>query len=289
MVENASTSIAGEDLESGSNTSQSKIKQFALELNSKSLLITMERRLKNLELKLGKSERPGESVIAKSFELVKTIFTSWPALGFLFLILFFVPLRDTLNQLPQKIKSSTELNVTGIITLKASISEEAVRQGASELSTTLPNLSDGALRNLLVRDSAGHGGLVSHHMGGQGNKQIVAVSFPNKQTFDALDELRSLGLIELSGGEVSSSIRTNSYAIFQLFKEKYPGEAGVSDDKTKELWRLSKPLQLQSLNSPNISWKLTPLGSRAVDVVLQAIAKKLASEHAGRKQGTTNQ
>src|ERR1700730_4577022 len=81
-------------------------------------------------------------------EICRGVFGGWPALGFLFLLLFYTPLREALNAIPEKVKTAQEIGVLGV-SLKSTIQVEAAKLGASALSETIPRLSNAAIELLL--------------------------------------------------------------------------------------------------------------------------------------------
>jgi len=106
-------------------------------------------RLTAMEASLFKAGKdPSASKGRLMIDLCKVIFGGWPAFGFLFLILFFSPLRDALRSMAEKVRSADEIQV-GCVSLKTTIREVAVRSGATELSETVPALSSAATDLLL--------------------------------------------------------------------------------------------------------------------------------------------
>src|SRR5437763_1732689 len=101
-----------------------------------------------VEASLVKAGKHSNSKDRSAFlDLCKVVFGGWPALGFLFLLLFYSPLRDALNAIPDKVRTADEIGVLGV-SLKSTIRAEAARIGESKLSDTIPRLSSSAIELL---------------------------------------------------------------------------------------------------------------------------------------------
>lgn len=99
----------------------------------------MAQRLASVEEKFDKNRNPKPSKGPFLVELFKVIFGGWPVLGFLFLLLFYAPLRDALNAIPDKVRNAAEFGAFGV-SLKSTFQVEAAKLGAGKLSETIPGL-----------------------------------------------------------------------------------------------------------------------------------------------------
>lgn len=207
-------------------------------------------------------------------EFWRIVFSGWPALGFLFIILFYFPLRDALNAIPDKVKTADEIGVLGV-SLKSTIKKEAAKLGEVKLSETLPSLSNSAIE-LLLRAPRNGEGLVSYSPNDQ--HQPVKIHFPSPSVLTALSELQTQGLVDIetfgspqdrnvTGPEITESINK--------FRAAYPGTEEPSFDDGRATWILNSPLSRET-RIPEFSWKLSELGKKGVDVILKAVSTELA-------------
>ncbi len=149
-------------------------------------LALISQRLSDVEALL--KARPTESSSASKswLEFLKVLFSGWPAFGLLFMLLFYVPVRDAINAIPEKVKSADEIGVLGV-SLKNTIRVEAEKVGAIQLSETLPTLSPAAVE-FLLRASRDYNALVSF----------------SKQS-ELLKSIRTYARAILSAGDLSCS------------------------------------------------------------------------------------
>ncbi|HZH31661.1 MAG TPA: hypothetical protein VEY11_12935 [Pyrinomonadaceae bacterium] len=239
------------------------------------LLKDMTNRLGGLEATLsqpGNSE--GKSRSQFSLELARILLGGWPAFGFIFLILFYFPLRDALMAIPDRVKTADEIQLPGV-SLKSTIKKVAASQGLEGLGETIPKLSSPAIELLLRAPRRGES-LVSFTNADDRN-HYSAINFPSEPVRKALSELQGKGLIELEGGFGKSGTLdgTNLEGMWSELKKRYPGfeESSSGDDRIS--WKLSNPLPENTENSPLIMWMLTDTGSQAVDVILKAVSTQL--------------
>ena len=150
-------------------------------------------RLAVVEARLEKSAGSSGKLSNTLVEILKVFFGGWPALALLFLLLFYSPLRDALNAVPDKVKRADEIGVLGV-SLKSTIRVEAARLGANTLSETIPNLSPPAIE-LLMRAPRTKTPLISYRPNDK--NEYEAIFFPNSSVIAALSELQSKGLIEI--------------------------------------------------------------------------------------------
>jgi hypothetical protein len=71
----------------------------------------------------------------------------------------------------------------------------------------------------------------------------------------------------LTGPELSDRISS--------FEKQYPGTEKPYRN-TRITWTLTTPLEISSTKFPDLTWQLTDLGKKAVDVVISAVASELA-------------
>ena len=233
------------------------------------------RHLTELEHKV-EAQREAASRRGGSFlELLKILFSGWPAFALLFIVVFYFPLRDALNAIPDKVKGADELSVLGV-SLKSTIKKEAAKLGEIKLSETLPSLSSAAIE-LLLRAPRNGEGVVSYTPNDA--NQYVKIHFPSPSVLDALSELQAQGLVEIeafgptqnnrkvTGAEVTESINK--------FRAAHPGSEEPSFGDDRATWVLNSPLPREN-RIPEFSWKLSELGKKGVDVILKAVSTELA-------------
>lgn len=227
-------------------------------------------RLLSLEDKLGKNRDSGSNIKTNFIEFCKVVFGGWPALGFLFLLLFYSPLREALNAIPAKVKAAQEIGVLGV-SLKSSIQVEAARLGANNLSETIPRLSSAAIE-LLLRAPKDTGSLISYSPNDQ--RQYVAIHFPSSSVIDSMSELQPQGLIdvETEAGQVSG---LNTRKLIDDFRRMHPGSEEPSFVSGRITWKPKTPLP-RDTRLPMLTWQLTDLGKKAVEIILKAVSAELA-------------
>jgi hypothetical protein len=209
-----------------------------------------------------------------ALELLRILLGGWTVFGLLILILFYSPIRAALNQLPDKVKNANEIHL-GEFSLKGTIREEALRAGASELSESLPKLSNGAIELLLKTPTNNtHEGLIGYAENPAG--MVVSVSLPSPAIIQTLAELEKVGLIQIFGAGPAGGqpMRTSEIqGIIDDFRMKNPGHA--ADDSRPEVaaWALDHPVAPASM--PSINWTATDTGKQAIDIVVKAIAAEL--------------
>jgi hypothetical protein len=212
-------------------------------------------------------------------ELSKIIFGGWPALGLIFVVLFYAPLRDALNAIPDKVKGAQEIGVLGV-SLKSTIIAEAQRQGLTSLSTVIPTLSPEAIE-LLLRGSKGYNSLTAYTK--QENGGIDKVWLPAPKTLKALEELEAKELVSTQSrvrGSNQAGVESLRRAI-ALFKQDNPGEEGSYAAQDQIQWNLKTRKADGSDNRLDLSWGITDLGKQAVTLILRAVAVELSPKEKG--------
>jgi hypothetical protein len=205
-------------------------------------------------------------------ELAKAALGGWPAFGLVFLVLFYSPLRDAIKAIPEKVKTADEITALGV-SLKTSLKTEAERIGAVSLSQTLPSLSPAAVE-LLLRARPDSNSLVSYTMD---RDMISTVHWPSEQAFGTLEELERQGLVKTwasigSGDSPREGVPALRSEI-AAFRRNYPGSEDLVARQGEVSWKLQRQ---QKLNAPILSWQLTDLGKKAVDVILRAVSIQLS-------------
>ncbi|HBR2043231.1 TPA: hypothetical protein L9M98_004671 [Klebsiella pneumoniae] len=234
------------------------------------LLNDVSKRLSAIELSLSPSSNSEPSKPSLFIDILKILLGGWPAFGFIFLILFYFPLKDALNAIPAKVNSATEIGVMGI-SLKSTIQKEAEKLGSGYLSGAIPNLSTAEIKNLLLQTQSGYGGLITTTANVNARDLTTAVYLPTKETIDAFIELKRKGLLELNGDWKDTSDET--YEIIEKFKSNHPGTKKPGESSAEERWSLSKPDTIHDL--PSLTWHITPLGKKAIEIIVQSVAKEL--------------
>jgi hypothetical protein len=222
-------------------------------------------RMENLALRQVGEDKPKPGTF---LEMLRIIFGGWPALGLVFLVLFYGPLREALNAIPEKVKAAENIDILGV-SLKSTIREEAKRIGAAGLSETLPALSPEAVGKLL-RSSRIRNPLTAVDTN---DAKIIKVRFVDDKDLQSLEELEKQNLVEVvegsSAANAPSSFEKLRQAI-QDFKLKYPGTASKD---INGIWLLNTPTQAPS---PEFTYHLTEQGQKAVNVIINAISTELA-------------
>lgn len=233
----------------------------------------MAQRLASVEEQFQADPRANPPKSPFIIEFFKVIFGGWPALGLLFLVLFYSPLRDALNAIPEKVKTASEIGALGV-SLKSTFQVEAAKLGAGKLSETIPGLSGAAIERLL-RAPRNSESLVSYTEGSEGKARMIAINFPGLWEMDALSELEAQGLIALEShnGELLTGLGARE--MIDQFRKANPGHEDLSSNEDRVTWSLDKPL------APNafpimLQWRLTDLGRKAVEVILKAVSSELA-------------
>ena len=240
----------------------------------------MTQRLASVEEKFDKDRNAKPTKAPFLIELFKVIFGGWPILGFVFLFLFYAPLRDALNAIPEKVKMASEIGALGV-SLKSTVQNEAVKLGAGNLSETLPRLS-GAAIELLLRAPRNSESLVSsyeyydYYDGDDSNSNTSSerIEFPSSSEIDALSELEVQGLIELETRQEKITGNEARKVIDQFIKT-HPGRELRSTRYGRMLWEPAKRLG-ENEYPPPLTWELSDLGKKAVEVILRAVSTELA-------------
>ena len=268
---------SSDNYESHSHDSENNV-NFSLSIND------VSRRLSTIESILIKSSQL-PSKTTPIIEIFKILLGSWPVFGFLFLLLFYTSTLEILKVLPKKISSVKEFTVPGV-SFKLTIDDFANELGVESLSTTIPKLSPAALRCLLMQSQYGHSGLTTV-FGREEDNFTNRVSFPTQETINAFYELKSYGLVKInSSGWKSTPLET--YKGIETFKHTYPGIDKMADNSAQQIWEFNKNEIISDLmkNIPDLVWETTPLGSQAVEIIVQAIAKELAGKDEHRMKNS---
>lgn len=241
-------------------------------LNLVANLELIGRRLTDMESKLA-AKSSGSSKENQLLDLLKVALGGWPAFGLLFIILFYVPIRDAINTIPQKVKDAEEIGVLGV-SLKTTIRAEAERIGALQLSEVLPNLSAGAIE-FLLRGVAEQNSLISYSLDSKDPNLVTAFYIPSKQTLDALRELEAKKLITIRIGPSTQDRKVSDLEQeLASLQKRYPSSLELPSYYTDRIrLKLLTPVRAQPLN---LSWQQTDLGRSAVSIILKAVATQLA-------------
>lgn len=251
------------------------------------LLSQISERLTSLETQVIKAadSRPSKSPLI--LELSKIVFGGWPALGLVFLLLFFVPVRDALQAIPEKVRTADEIGLPGV-SLKSTLRSEASKSGVEALGDTLPTLSQGAIELLLRTDRNTRYGLVSRSSDSEG--RTIRVSFPSAQQLQLIGELEGKGLADVetdSSGKQRRGVDSLRAAI-EEFKKRHPGrgaaEFGSSD---RDSWTLDTPIRGDLEKEIQVFWGATDLGKQAIDVIFRAVGSALAPRPSGEQRKGT--
>lgn len=232
-------------------------------------------RLLSVEERLDKNRDAGSRKGATFIEFCKVVFGGWPALGFLFLLLFYSPLREALNAIPEKVKTAEEIGMLGV-SLKSTIQVEAAKLGESNLSATIPSLSSAAIE-LLLRAPRKLESLISYTYTANEQREYDAILFPSPSVVAAMSELQAQGLIEIEtyGRGTRKFTGANTRELIDEFRRTHPGREEPSFRDGRAIWKLNTPLP-RSTKIPMLTWQLTDLGKKAVEIILKAVSTELA-------------
>jgi len=231
----------------------------------------ISQRLFDVEARLKSKSNNNESSAKPWLEFSKVVLGGWPAFGLLFLLLFYAPVRDAINAIPDRVKSADEIGVLGV-SLKGSIKVEAEKLGSIQLSETLPTLTPAAVE-FLLRGTPDYNALVaSVHE----SNLLKAIWLPSEQTLRILEELEAKKLITIQGildrGDDNVSTLRQAIADFkktyQVREEGYTG----TDQIRLELVTPTK------VSLPGYNWRPTELGKNAINVILSAVSAQLAPQ-----------
>lgn len=236
------------------------------------VLRDVAQRLSVIEDKVDRSldaPRKGRTLI----ELSKVLFGGWPALGFLFLLLFYWPLREVLYIIPEKVRQANEI-AWGKFSLRSTIKREADKLGDDNLSKTIPGLSTAAIE-LLLQAPKDVDNLISYTPNER--QEFIELHFPNSSLLDVMGELQTHGLVEIETSENTIRKITQAEAgkLLDDFRKEHPGREERSYAGDRVTWKLNEPLP-RSAKIPVLSWRLTEFGKKAVEVILKAVSAQLA-------------
>lgn len=230
-------------------------------------------RLANIETALA-AKNPAASDSRRTLvEITKIVLGGWPTFGLAFLILFYAPLRDAINAIPEKVRTADEIGVMGV-SLKSSLRIEAEKAGTIQLSKTLPTLTPAAVE-LLLRGTRDFNSLIGF---AHENDRVVRISLPSEQLLSVLHELHSKELIFIrtSNADFAPDGVDAVRKTIENLHRQFPGKespAGFGGEG-QVLWNLDTPPAKFVL--PRLSWALTDLGKKGVDVILRAVSSQLA-------------
>lgn len=232
----------------------------------------ISQRLAQVDERLRAKPADGTNASKPWLEFFKVLLGGWPAFGLLFMLLFYVPVRDAINAIPEKVKSADEIGVLGV-SLKNTIRAEAEKVGAIQLSETLPSLSPAAVE-FLLRGSREYNSLVGYSYDDSNARLMKAIWLPSEQTLKILQELedKKLVAIRLDPQNQDETVVNLKQAI-EAFRKKNPSrEEGYSGSDQIRL-ELQIPI---SDKPPNFSWRPTDLGKNAVNIILKAVSAQLS-------------
>ncbi|MDC0744703.1 hypothetical protein [Polyangium mundeleinium] len=253
-------------------------------LHLTAVLRDVTRRVAAIEDALTKKVAPDtKSGASLLLEYLKVVFGGWPALGFLFLLLFYTPLQAALTSIPEKVRTADEIHLAGV-SLKSTIKSVAITQGVGPLADKLPQLSGDAIE-FLLRAPRAERSLVSFTLSPDSSKW-AEVHFPSERFLKALAQLEALGLVELFGG-FGKRERLDGAKLTQLsadFKTKLPGVEQSVPGSDTITWKLAMPIPYADEAVPGLTWTLTSSGAQTVDLILKAVSAELAREsNVGKK------
>jgi hypothetical protein len=240
---------------------------------------TLLERVDRIEKLLTAASTPKPERSKPFLEAAKIIFGGWPVLGLVFLILFYAPLRDALNAIPEKVRGAEEIGVMGV-SLKSVFSDEARKQGLGSLSQVIPDLSPAAIEEL-IRGSRGYNGMTSWFP--TKDDKIASISFPSERMIGKLEELekKELAYVQsfIDGRQFTGT--TGMRKSIADFMRRHPGREDPTGSSDRISWILDKPAPKG--DDPRLSWEATDLGKQAVSLILSAVSKELSPPSSAKK------
>lgn len=249
----------------------------SLQPASSSRPVSVEERVSALERAQGANSGIG---LKMSLQVAKLVFGAWPAFGFVFLILFYVPLRDVLTSIPDKVKNANEIELPGL-SLRSAIRRVAEAEGLSGVARAIPQLSSSAVEYLLRAPRVYGEGVISYSYspGSEGVYDILM--FPTVQALQSMAELEKVGFVALSEREPSGSYRNirgeELIPAFERLRRQFPGEEEIRPKEERVYWRLKKGFPRDQQVLPSVTWTLTESGRQGIVVIVRAVATELAN------------
>lgn len=208
------------------------------------------------------------------FKLISKLLTGWTTVAFVFLFLFYIPIKEVISSIPIKLKSANEISVGGL-TIKESIVKEAVKIGNFDLSKSIPLLTREALE-VLLKISEDPVLLWKYSPALYTKNKFKALWLPNDDYLNSIKELSKNNMIVIKK-ETSEIINYN-----QIKKEiddiqkKHKGKKRNEEYENRFLYILSKPILRTSVNS--LTFSLTNKGKQAKKVIINAVINELKND-----------
>lgn len=249
------------------------------------LLRDIGNRLSSVEDSIEKRRVMPSGIARELIDLFKALLGSWAAFAFLFLLLFYAPLRDVFSSLPDKIRSADEIGL-GSVTLKSTIQRVAASQGVAGLGEAIPALSNQAIQ-ILFRAPRDGEGLMSFTSPADNQALFSGFSLPTDSMATAVVELANKGFIHLEG-RVDGTMRPlkgdELYELIRDIKKAYPGHAEQYVRDGRLYWALNKPIPREAPH-PDIMWRLSDSGITAVNVMITSVGAELARSNKNAARG----
>lgn len=200
-----------------------------------------------------KARAERQSGIVLLVDLAKAV--AWPVLIMVLVIVFFAPIRKTLNLVPMKIESASKASIGS---MSWEIERQALRQGGPELAQRVGRLSPAAIEELINTQRDTQVQLASD--------ERMLISLPNNDRLIALRELREAGLISFE----------EPLEGFVDFMTTLPLADQPSVNARRRVLRSVVPLSPQQLTRlGKETYGLTPKGVLAIESILRALAEQL--------------
>ena len=246
-------------------------------------LSLISQRLAQLEDRLKTNPNEGGYAGKSWLEFFKILLGGWPAFGLLFMLLFYIPVRDAINAIPEKVKSANEIGVLGV-SLKNTIRVEAEKIGAIQLSETIPDLSPAAVEWLL-RGSNEFNSLVAYGIE-PGSQLKKSIWIPNEQTLKILEELENKKLIGISIDPLNKE-DDSVVALRQEIKALMRKNPSIQDQYTgkdqAQRIELKFPIK-EKISDIRWQWRPTDLGKNAINIILKAVSAQLTPSFKEQKR-----
>nr|WP_299486125.1 hypothetical protein [uncultured Allomuricauda sp.] len=248
------------------------------QFNINQLLTNLNDKLDSIDKRVGALESPNSSLRKILMDLLKTLVGGWPAFGLVFLILFYSPLKEALNSIPDKVRDASEISVGGV-SLKTTIKEVANTKGLDELGVVIPQLSKSALEQLIKAPE--HPESLLSYANDVNPSEYKGFYFPNPAYVEVLDELEANGLIRIMGSQnmsLGNNVEMDGNAVKEMLRRvkiDFPGFVDKAYKPNEIVWKFNVPIQRTS-RVPSLNWSLSEDGKKAVSVVVESVSRQLS-------------
>ncbi len=210
--------------------------------------------------KVAPKKPDGVKRVTSFIEILSKLFglLTWQVIVLIAIVMFYTPLRQMADLLPEKFARSSEINV-GVLSLK--IQEEAKASGSEELATIITGLSQDAIKWLL---NLGNGSyrVIGSDDGGTG----IVRNYYLPRHYPVWKELEDKGLIQ-------SDVNLNDFE--KYFNSLNPIDVGEPIGYEIPVSTLTQA-QIDKLLKNSV--ELTDTGKRAYEIIISVVADMIAQK-----------